>query len=220
MTSPDTSLHTASTKACDAAVRGHIERLVGTIAEAFPAGGGIEICHVAPSERRPFHTLITCGMSARPMEIPASAANAPRYLELMMTLPEDWQLDRDSRTQPNWNWPIAELTRLAALPAAGQWLGWGHAIPNGTPAVPYAPDTKLCGVIIAPSLLVKEAFYELQLDRRQVAFFSAIPLYREELAIRERDGMEKLLGKLIDNEINDVVEIKRRNVGKRFFGLF
>jgi hypothetical protein len=217
MTSPDTS----SSGAFDAAaVRGHIERLVGTITEAFPAGEGIEICHVAPTERRPFHTLITCGMSAHPMEIPVSAANAPRHLELMMTLPKDWKLDRESRTLPNWNWPIAELTRLAALPAAGQWLGWGHAIPNGTPAVPYAPDTKLCGVIIAPSLLVKEAFYELQLDRHQVAFFSAIPLYREELAIRERDGMEKLLGKLIDNEINDVVEIGRTNVGKKFFGLF
>jgi len=217
MTAPDTSLPPAFDAA---AVRGHIERLVGTIAETFPAGEGIEICHIAPTERRPFHTLITCGMSAHAMEVPASVAHAPRYLELMMTLPKDWKLDRDSRTQPTWNWPIAELTRLAALPAAGQWLGWGHAIPNGTPPVPYAPDTKLCGVIIAPSLLVKEAFYELQLDRRQVAFFSAIPLYREELAIRARDGMEKLLGTLIDNEINDVVEIQRKNVGKRFFGLF
>jgi len=203
------------------AVRGHIERLVGSIAATFPGTGGIDICHVAPTERRPFHTLITCGMSARPMAVPASEPDAPRHLELMITLPKNWKFDEQSLAQPTWNWPLAELSRVAALPAAhDSWLGWGHAVPHGNPPVPYAPGTKLCGVIIAPSLLVKEAFYELQLGKRSVAFFSAIPLYREELELHERDGMQALLGKLIDNEINDVVELTRKNVGKKFFGLF
>ena len=202
-------------------IRTHIERHLGSITEVFPGRAGIDICDVGPSERRPWHTLITCGMSACRMAVPESEADAPRYLELMMTLPEDWKLDQDSRESAKWNWPIAELLRLAELPGAGdRWLGWGHVIPHGTPAVPYAADTKLCGVILAPSLLVKEAFYELHLDDHRVTFFSAIPLYREELGLRDRQGMEKLLGKLIDNDISDVVQLQRRNVAKKRFGLF
>lgn len=202
-------------------IRAHIERHVGPITEVFPGGEGVEICNAGPSQRRPWHTLITCGMSAHRIAVPETQADAPRYLELMMTLPEDWKLDAQSRENANWNWPITELARLAAMPRTGErWLGWGHAIAHGTPPVPYAANTKLCGVILAPSLLVKEAFYEVHLDQGRVAFFSAIPLYREEIELRDRQGMEVLLGKLIDNDINDVVQPKRRNVAKKRFGLF
>lgn len=202
-------------------IRGHIERHVGSITQVFPGADGIEIVDAGPSERRPWHTLITCGMSAHRMSVPESEHDAPRYLELMMTLPEDWKLDAGSLAEATWNWPITELTRLAGLPRVGdRWLGWGHAIPHGTPPAPYSADTKLCGVILAPSLLVKESFYELHLDQHRVAFFSAIPLYREELDLRGQRGMEVLLSKLIDNEINDVVQLRRRNVAKKRFGWF
>jgi len=76
-------------------------------------------------------------------------------------------------------------------------------------------------VIIAPSLLVPVAFYELDIDGERVAFYSVIPLYREELELHARAGMAALLERLLQNDINDVVFLKRKNVArKKRFGFF
>ncbi len=76
-------------------------------------------------------------------------------------------------------------------------------------------------MIVAPSLLVPVAFYELNIDGERIAFYSAIPLYLEELELHAREGMAALLERLLQNDINDVVYLKRKNVAKKKrFGLF
>lgn len=174
----------------------------------------IDVLHVAPVESRPYHTLVTVGMSSWEMPVP-QPGEAPRRLELMMTLQERWRLDQTGI------WPVRLLQQLGRHPRERQaWLGWGHAIPNGDPPRPYARNTRFSGVILAPSLLVPVAFYELGGDNARTAFYGAIPLYREELELHQRAGMEALLTQLLRHDINDVVIPRRRNVAKRFFGLF
>jgi hypothetical protein len=211
-----------------APITAHVERHIGPIRQVFREAASassidtspIDILHVASSADRPVHTLITSGMSDQPMAVP-SGTESPRYLELMMTLPREWQLDAQGPPEEPWYWPIRQLRHLAGLPRrSNTWLGWGHTVPNGEPAQPLAPNTKLCGVIIVPSLLVPTPFYELQLDARTIAFFSVVPLYKEELVLKEREGMAALLTKLIDRGIRDLVDPKRRNVATRRFGLF
>jgi suppressor of fused protein SUFU len=197
-------------------IRSHVERHIGRIEHVFsrdPAQGTPDVLHVQPVNSRPYHTLITAGMSSVAMQVPADVS-APQRLELMMTLPEGWK--------PSDDWATRLLQSLSKIPRerAG-WLGWGHTVPNGDPAQPLAPHTELCGVIVAPSLLVPVAFYELDIDGERVAFYSAIPLYREELELHARAGMAALLERLLHNDINDVVYLKRKNVAKKKrFGLF
>jgi hypothetical protein len=152
-------------------------------------------------------------MSSVAMHVPPDVS-APHRLELMMTLPEGWKPDAD--------WATRLLQSLSKLPREREgWLGWGHTVPNGEPPQPLAPHTALCGVIIAPSLLVPVAFYELDIDGERVAFYSVIPLYREELELHARAGMAALLERLLHNDINDVVYLKRKNVArKKRFGFF
>lgn len=204
-----------------AALRAHVERHLGKVHEVFAdeqqGETRIEVQHVRPELARPYHTLVTSGMSARPMRVPANV-DAPRYLELMITLPEQWKVgDRADR----WHWPIRQLQTLAHLPhASGSWLGWGHTVPNGDPPQPLAGSTQLCGAIIAPSLLVPRQFYELTVGARHIAVFSVIPIYREELELKARDGMQALLAQMIEHDVNDLIEPRRRNVAKRRFGLW
>ena len=63
-------------------------------------------------------------------------------------------------------------------------------------------------------------FYELNVGPRRIEFHSAIPLYKEEMALRQEKGMEFLLSSLIDRGHNDLVDPKRKNVAKKFLGLF
>jgi hypothetical protein len=195
---------------------GHIDRIVCSARAADPAK--VEVHHVAPIDSRPYHTLITVGMSSALMAVPPGT-DAPRRIELMMTLPEQWNLDVAPDAQSLW--PARLLQSLSRVPREHHsWLGWGHTVPNGDPPQPLATDTQLCAVIIAPSLLVPLAFYELNLHGERVAFYSAIPLYKEELELQQRQGMAALLARLLQKDINDVVDPRRRNVAKKRFGLF
>lgn len=205
-------------------IRAHVERYIGRIDRVFPGGtasGTADVLHVSPVDSRPYHTLITSGMSTVAMPVPREV-DAPHRIELMMTLPEGWKPQTDL-ADVRVHWPTRLLQQLSRLPQEKPdgWLGWGHAIPNGDPPQPLAPHTELCGVIIAPSLLVPVAFYELNTDGERVAFYSAIPLYREELELHQRQGMAPLLEKLLAKDINDKVYLKRTNVAKKkLFGLF
>lgn len=101
------------------------------------------------------------------------------------------------------------------------WFGFGHTIPNGDPALPYAPGTKLCGAIVLPPLTVPPEFRELRIDAdKQVDFYSRVPLYREELDFKLRKGAVALLDKFDGKGINDLVEVDRTNVARKLFGLF
>lgn len=206
-------------------IRSHIERLIGRVAEEFadsdPASG-VKVLRVEPDDARPLHTLITVGLSDCRMTAPSSTpADAPRHIELMMTLPRHWKVDRASMGRPQYRWPVTELFRLAQLVRGrDQWLGWGTAMAHGDPPDAYVAESALCAVILAPSLLVKQDFYELHAADRRIVFFAAIPLYREEFELQQRVGMQQLLSKLIDHNVKDIVDLRRRNVAKKRFGLF
>jgi hypothetical protein len=197
-------------------IRSHVERHIGRIERDIPgdaATGSADVLYVRPVNSRPYHTLVTAGMSDVAMPVPPDL-DAPHRIELIMTLPESWKFT---------DWPVLQLQSLSRLPREkpDNWLGWGRTVPNGDPAQPLAPRTELCGVIIAPSLLVPIAFYELNLDGERIGFYSAIPLYREELELQAREGMSTLLERLVQKDINDVVDLKRRNVArKKRFGIF
>ncbi len=204
-------------------IRSHVERYIGRIDRVFPgdpAQATADVLHIAPVDSRPYHTLVTAGMSNVAMHVPPDVT-APHRLELMMTLPEGWKPSDDIRDERA-HWPTRLLQSLSRLPRErDSWLGWGHTVPNGDPPRPLAPHTELCGVILAPSLLVPVAFYELNIDGERVSFYSIIPLYREELELHAREGMAALLERLLHKDINDVVFLKRKNVArKKLFGLF
>lgn len=205
-------------------IRAHIERHLGPIHQVFNLWQDeslpISVQHVAPDETRPVHTLITLGMSARAMSVPAQQ-DAPAYLELMMTLPRTWQLDEESAKRDEWSWPIRLLQSLAQRPhASGSWLGWGQIVPNGEPAKPYADTTKLCAALIVPSLLVPTDFYQLTTPAKTIEFYAVVPIYAEEWALGRKSGTQALLERIIDQDINDVIDPKRKNVAKKRFGLF
>jgi Suppressor of fused protein (SUFU) len=212
----------ASREAHRSRIRAHVERELGPLKHVFQASTSsapIDVLHVPSSDERPVHTLITSGMSDEPMHTDLTS-DSPQYLEVMMTLPRQWRLDGISEQDPAY-WPVRTLMTLGRLPReSGTALKWGDVVPNGEPPTPYASDTKLCAVIFAPSLLVPKEFYTLSSGERQVEFYAAIPLYEEEVALHREQGMKHLLTTLIDHNINDLVEIKRRNVARKRFGIF
>jgi hypothetical protein len=206
-------------------IHAHLEAMLGEVENVFHElvsdMAHIDVLHVGASAKRPFQTLVTSGMSDLPMTVPPDT-QSPRYVELMLTLPATWHIDKDSFRNEVWYWPFRLLKELALLPHKhATWLGWGHTIPNGDPPRPYAPNTKLCGALVMPSLLVPRDFHTLQINQeKEIFFFAVYPLYAEEMELKMRSGLDALLERFDQAKIKDLIDIGRENVARKRFGLF
>jgi len=210
---------------CIEEISDHIERHIGEVSmvyhELVSDTVHIDVHYVKPSKERPFHTLITSGMSDLPMNVP-DGIESTRFMELMVTLPEYWEVDEESFKDERWYWPVRQLKYLARFPHKyDSWLAWGHTIPNGDPAEPFADNTLLNGIIILPTVNASDDFYSLKInDNKTIEFFSIVPLYEEEMNLKLNKGSDVLLGKFDRHGINDIIIIDRKNVAKKRFGVF
>lgn len=210
---------------CLEQISDHIERHLGKVEIVFHELVSdtvhIDVHFVKPSPDQPFCRLVTSGMSDLPMAVPDDS-EAPRYAELIVTLPADWHLDQQSFESEEWYWPIRLIKQLARLPHKHHtWLGFGHTIPNCDPAEPYATNTKLCGAIILAPASVPEDFGTLQIDEtKTITFYAVVPLFQEEMDLKLRSGSDKLLDLFDSKGINDIMDPGRVNVARKRFGFF
>ncbi|MCU0292435.1 MAG: suppressor of fused domain protein [Thermoanaerobaculaceae bacterium] len=195
----------------------HVERHVGPVDRVFHELISdlvhVDVHHVAPGDGRPFHTLVTSGMSDRPMS-PPPGADAYRFTELAVLLPAAWQVSEEAFKDEAWYWPVRQLKILARLPHKFRsWLWWGHTVPHGDPPEPFAVSTELCCSMLISPVSLPDEFDTLWLeDGREVTFFSLFPLYKEEMEHKLGHGAEALLELVVRAGLDDIVDPRRLNV--------
>jgi Suppressor of fused protein (SUFU) len=206
-------------------ISGHIEQHLGTVEtvlhEIVSDTVHIDVHVVRPTSECPHIRLVTSGMSDLPMTTPDDP-DIPKHAELLMTLPAGWKLDQASFDNEEWYWPVRLLKTLARLPHKHQtWLGWGHTVPNGDPPENYAGNTKLCCAIVLPSLTVPDAFRELNIPgHKAITFYAVVPLYEPEMNFKMRSGCDALTDLFDRKGVSDVVDIARKDVTRKLFGLW
>jgi hypothetical protein len=200
-----------------------VERHVGQVSDVFhePLSTRLhlDVLQVAPTEERPYRTLVTCGMSSLAMNAPkAQDARA----ELLLCLPADWPLDEESLEDERNHWPIRLLKDLARLPHEHDtWLGFGHTIPNGDPPEPYAPGTELCGAVVVPPVRAPKEVRVLD-QEQSTTFYAVVALHADELELRRRHGLEALFEPFDKAGVSEVLDPRRPSAlrRRRRFGLF
>lgn len=176
----------------------------------------IDIHWVQPTPQRPYHTLVTSGMSDRPMAVPQGVPQG-RFAELMISLPANWPLTEEAFADEANYWPVRWLKILARFPHEyDTWLSWGHTLPNGDPPEPYADNTKLCCAILLSPVMVGEGFAELKIDaEKTIHFYSFVPLYAEEVAFKLQQGADPLVERFAKHRVTELLNINRPNVCKK-----
>ncbi|HYE21513.1 MAG TPA: suppressor of fused domain protein [Tepidisphaeraceae bacterium] len=211
------------------AISDHIERHIGPVAGVFHEIVSdlvhIDIHMVAPTEERPWHTLVTSGMSDRPMTVPDPEdpeLRELRYAELLICLPPDWPMEQEQWADDDNFWPIRWLKQVARLPHEYEtWVGAGHTIPNGDPAEPVATNTKLCCMLLMPPVLVSEGFHRLAVsDDKAINFYALFPLYQEEMELKLNKGLDPLVERFAKAEVSELLDVGRKNTCGKRFGLF
>jgi hypothetical protein len=120
-------------------------------------------------------------------------------------MPASWETDFGESLEKSW--PVVWLTRLARFPHQyNTWFWHGHSLPNGDPAIPLSPETELCGWVLLEPKLVEDSFKCLvRKDGSRIFFHAAVPVYREEMAVKIREGAEKfeeLIARAWNNRAN------------------
>lgn len=176
----------------------------------------VDVCLVPPTRERPYYSLVTLGMGAHRMNVPEELADKKlERAELLIALPPDWRLDRDSMQDENWYWPIRLLKSSARLPIANNtWLGWGHTIGLGDGET-YADSNKFCGALLTSPLGCEDGSAWCTLPNGDdVNFYQLTPLYQEEIEFKCSNGAEPLLDMFNAAEVDYVVDIHRANLLK------
>lgn len=176
----------------------------------------IDVFFIKPTPQRNFITLITSGMSYRPMKAPPQVANF-QYAELLICLPPDWPLTEEALNDEKYYWPVRQLKMLARFPHEyDTWLWYGHTVPNGDPPQPFADNTKLSGIILAPPLLSSQDFFTLKIDENKtIHFFGVLPLHADEMSRKLQKGSEDLFEHLAKQGVNELLNIQRPSVYKK-----
>ena len=185
----------------DERILGHLERVLGgegcVFHELISDKIHVDVHVMLPTEKRPFHVLVTSGMSALPMTVsdlvedPASF----RHAELCMLLPSDWKLDEGSLHDERWYWPIRLLKQLARLPhEQGTYLAYGHSIASGDPPTPYADGTELSGAVIVGTFALPDLF-NVPGDP-PLRIWQVLPVTDREMAFKMEHGSDALLQRL------------------------
>jgi hypothetical protein len=181
----------------------------------------IDVHFVPAGPDRNFQTLVTSGMSARAMSVPEGYEDYS-YAELLICLPTHWPVGKQDFKDPRNYWPIRLLKYLARMPHEyGTFLASGHTVPNGNPPEPFAANTRFCCALIAPIRLSPKEVAELTISpEMKIHFYAVVPLYKEEMELKLKTGVETLYERFNRQGISELLDIKRRNVAKKMFGLF
>jgi hypothetical protein len=201
-----------------AAIVAHVQAHIGKVAHVFQEVVSpvlfVDVLVVEPTPERNWHTLVTSGMSSRAMSVPAGAEDF-RYAEVMLCLPADWKLDPESLNHEEHFWPLRWLRLLARnVHQYKTWFGYGHTIPNGDPAAPFAYNTKLCGTLLLPPQSVTQRFNILDTGSKQIHFLAIVPVYKEELELRLNENVKTMIQRLSEAGIDELLNLKRKNTAQ------
>jgi hypothetical protein len=214
-------------------ISNHIEKFIGksesVIHDLVSTIVHIDIFYIKPSDKFPFHILVTSGMSDKSMIVPKGAEDH-QFAELLILLPKNWPLEFENfkvlggRIDEKSYWPIGWLKTMAIFPHSyNTWIGWGHTIPNGDNAESLAENTKLGCILLLPSISLPIDFYKLKTqDEKTIEFLCLYPIYKEEMEYKLKNGTDKLLARFDKYGIKDIIEPDRPNTctKKGPFGLW
>ena len=144
--------------------------------------------------------------------------------ELMICLPSSWPLEQNDLNSEDNYWPLRWLKMMARLPHEyDTWLGFGHTVPNGDPPAPFASNTEFCCMLVLPPpIYTPKEFHRLETENGKILnFYALIPLYKEEMNLKMRQGTEALFDGFDKHGVSEVVNLSRNNIarkGRWFFG--
>ena len=146
--------------------------------------------------QREFYTLITSGMSDRPMAVPDDLQKA-RRAELALYV-----------DQPGPS-TVELLRTLAHAPFDhGLWLGHGHTLPNGDPPAALFPGSELSVVLVVQTVVSPERHTDeqVEIEGDPLNILCLLPITEAECQLKLSLGLDALLDKFNEEQLSFVLD--------------
>ena len=171
----------------------------------------IDVHIIEPTHDRPFYLLVTSGMSDRPMTVPEWCKEY-QLAELCIMLPPDWDLNYETfKNDQRKFWPVSLITKLARMPHEyDTYLVAPHTVSNNPSDPPLAEDVGFSAVMLIPPYDLPTTFAQLHLDDgNTIHFWLILPLYSEEMAFKNENGVDAFLDLFYEKNDTSVVDVNR-----------
>lgn len=169
-----------------------------------------DIYVIPANDDRPFSLLLTGGMSALPMNVPDDC-ECPRFIEVMMILPTDWDFDNPSDFSNPKNWPFRFLREMTKFPHEhNTWFGCGHTYSFDDDRE-LGSGVEFNAVLFQCSCGFPSEFTHIVDNDRVIEILTLIPIYNEELEYKMEHGASSLLEKFMEFHIGPMVRMGRPN---------
>ena len=173
-----------------------------------------DIFFIKANDNRPYHILLSCGMSALPMSVPEDT-DSSQFAELVILLPKEWNLEYESFSDEKNYWPIRLMKEIMMSPHINKtWFGFGHT--HGfEDDKEFAEGIGFNSIMLAHSMELSEEFTCIELaDENTIDIYTMIPLYKEELEFKKKNGAMDLLELFDKFGIEEIIKVGRKNVCK------
>ncbi|WP_193106015.1 suppressor of fused domain protein [Brachybacterium sp. FME24] len=212
---PDEAHHDAHQQALLAHLSGVLGQEYVVATERTVEGIALDLAVFAPSEQFPHPTLVTLGMSQRPMTAPGGEQEV--RLELLIGLPAGWPgidpPDPELLEDPANSWPVRLLTDTARIPSTdGSFLDWGHSITNNGER--YDGSAPFTGALIGPPYGYPPQLMNASTPAGGVQILAVLPATAAELAAKVSvpSGGDMVLGRLAQAGVTAVLDPSRESV--------
>jgi hypothetical protein len=173
----------------------------------------IDILVSFATKDRPFHVLMTTGVSDRRMATPDPSLKDFDRIELAIALPASWPLDFESFRDENHYWPIRLLKSTGRFPHQYEtWLFLGHTVPSGDPPERFA-NTGFTGILLSPPYMLPSEHAQVQDPRGgEIHILSLTPLYPEEMELKFKKGARFLEALFEEKQVDIAIDPRRPSV--------
>ena len=165
--------------------------------------------------RSPLTLIMTDGLRAYEQPVDETK-NGQKFIELFFCLPSYWDLD-----EPTDQWVIEWLQKLSKhLVRKKTWYGEGHTFPNGNPIHQISEKMQQKYFLLSEPIYITDLKNALEVEGKNVNFLSIIPIFEDEFDYKIGKGNYKLMKKMKDKGINEVLDHFRMTCLKNKWRLF
>ena len=186
-------------------IEAHLDRAIGPSThvwhELVSPEIHVDLVPIPPDASRPFWTIVTAGMSYKPMTIPAGSGPEWRRAELMILLPADWagDLTDQASLQDEGNWaPFRLLKELARFPHEnGTFLAPGHTVDLGRPV---SPGSQMTSAMVHWAIVLNEDDLSIATDDGElINFYAVYPIHPDEREGAMKNGSDSIFDLMLNS---------------------